>query len=95
MALPSLFRSAQPKQFSFHTRYYNAEKEELENRVKVIKSEIDAEKAQKANGSNIKGKFQRPLTGIRATQQANRNANIRLIAIVAVLFWVAYYLLFS
>ena len=94
MALPSLFRSASPKQFSFHTRYYNAEKEELENRMKVLKSEIEAEKKQKA-GSNIKGQFQRPLTGIRATQQANRHANIRLIVIAVALFWVAYYLLFS
>ena len=36
--LPSFFKTSRHRQFSFKTRYYNAQKEDLDNRVKSAES---------------------------------------------------------
>ncbi len=43
--LPSLFKTPKHKQFELKTRYYNAEKAELDERISKIKKEILSEGA--------------------------------------------------
>ena len=99
MALPSLFKITANKKFEFKTRYYNADREELLERVERAKREVGAGKATDADGnyvSNIKGQMKRyidkPMRPTRA--RAERNSNVRVFVILIILSLIAYYLFF-
>jgi hypothetical protein len=49
MFFRALVKLPKPKRFDFPTRYYDAEKEEFEQRVKEIQAQVDAEK----NGGKV------------------------------------------
>ena len=82
------------KRFNFKPRYYNEQKEELENRVRDIKKEMgveDLEDADKPYVSNIKGQMR---GYIKKNVKQEKQSNIRLVLIIAVLLTAAYFLLF-
>jgi len=90
-----LFHTPKNKQFNFKPRYYDEQKEDLENRINQIKKEMDYSERQineKAYATNIKGRIR---GNIRKSRQANKNSNFRLVIIIAILFLLAYFLFFA
>jgi len=99
MALPSLFKITPNKKFEFKSRYYDADKEELAERVEKAKREVGASKAVDKEGKyvpNIKGQMKhyidKPIRSVRS--RANRSSNYRLFVILIVLSLIAYYFLY-
>jgi hypothetical protein len=94
MAL-KFFHTPKNKQFNFTTRYYDEQKEDLENRINQIKREMgytDEQANEKPYASNIKGRIRE---NIRKSRHANQSSNIRLLIIIAILSLVAYFLFFA
>ncbi|OFX88345.1 MAG: hypothetical protein A2W99_07695 [Bacteroidetes bacterium GWF2_33_16] len=94
MAL-KFFHTPKNRQFSFKPRYYDEQKEELENRIKQIKRDLGQSNGiggEKSYTPNIKGRFR---SNLRRTSDANKNSNIRLIIIIIALALIAYYLFFA
>lgn len=78
--LPSFFKTSRHRQFDFKTRYYNAEKEDLDNRVKLAQT----------NRHNIK--FSNNWQNNKRSNSINQS-NKRVILIVIVLLIVSFILL--
>ena len=87
--LPNFFRTRKNKQFNYMPFYYNQQKEELEERVRRIESELQGKSAGVFKPSIVKGSF-RNLHSTR--KRSNRDSSFRLIIIVIILFALAYYL---
>ncbi|MBN1182980.1 MAG: hypothetical protein JXB49_11875 [Bacteroidales bacterium] len=90
MALPTFFKQNKHKQFNYIPRYYDPQKEELEERIR----QIEAEEGIRPEGYT---------PGIRKGQMRNyyernkhtRNySSIRLLIIAGLLVFIAYYLFF-
>lgn len=82
------------KKFNFKPRYYNEQKEELENRIRKIKREMgvkDLEDSEKPYIPNIKGQM-RGKRGENVEQK--RKSSIRLFVILLILLALVYLLLF-
>ncbi len=99
MALPSLFKIPGYRKFNFKTRYYNADREELMERVEKAKREVGASKAVNNEGKyvqNIKGQMRKQLDSpIRPVRKrAEKISNIRLFMILVILSALAYYLFY-
>ena len=99
MAIPSLFKIPTHRKFNFKTRFYDADKEELMERVEKAKREVGASKAVDDKGNyvqNIKGQMRnnldRPIRPVR--KSAERISNMRLFVILIVLSALAYYLFY-
>jgi len=94
MAL-KFFYTPKNRQFNFKPRYYDEQKEDLENRIEQIRRELgqnDPNNDKKTYSANIKGRMKGTLRRSRDTQQ---KSNIRLILIIIVLSLVAYYVFFK
>ena len=78
--LPSFFKTSRHRQFDFKTRYYNAEKEDLDNRVKL------------AQTNRHSFKFSNNWQNNKRSNSINQS-NKRVILIVIVLLIVSFILL--
>lgn len=89
MRLPSLFKTPKHRRFDFMPRYFDPQKEEMENRVQQIKQEmgVEGDNSTKRRPGGIS--FKRDLS----RSQNSRTRNQRLVIIVIVLSVVAYLLL--
>ena len=78
--LPSFFKTLRHRQFDFKTRYYDAQKEDLENRVK--------------NASNSKThlRFTNHWQHNKRSKETN-NSNKRVVLIVIVLLMISFIIL--
>lgn len=92
MKLPSLFKTPKHKSFNFKTRYYNAEKEAFEDRIRMARSEGNAvsDDAEAAK-DRIRQKFQ----GKRKIKNMpdNRSRILRIVGLLTVLSALFYFLL--
>lgn len=82
------------KQFKFTPRYYDEQKEKLENRIQKIKREMgveDLEDSDKPYVPNIKGQMRGYL---KKNVEQKRKSTIRLVIILIVLFAIVYFLLY-
>lgn len=99
MAIPSLFKIPGYRKFNFKTRYYDADREELMERVEKAKREVGVSKAVNNEGKyvqNIKGQMRKQLDSpIRPVRKrAEKISNIRLFVILVILSALAYYLFY-
>ncbi|MCU0445572.1 MAG: hypothetical protein MUE85_11715 [Microscillaceae bacterium] len=93
MFFRALVKLPKPKRFDFPTRYYNAEKEEFEQRVKDIQSQVDAEKnggklsdyAQSGYASRISGAFRDNRRRAKGTGGLFSNALVMRLVIMGIL----------
>jgi len=91
--MPSFFRLAKNKQFNYLPRYYNEQKEEMKKRKERIAKEIVAEEGRSEEGripimkGQIRSHYRQTAT------KSKRMSSIRLLAILAALLFLAYYLL--
>jgi len=97
MALPSLFKLPPNKIFKFKTRYYDADKEELEDRVERAKRDAGVTGAVNKEGvyvPNIKGQMQHYMKRRPSMQKERNKSNFRMVIIAVILGLIAYYLFF-
>ncbi|MFW5656217.1 MAG: hypothetical protein ACOCXS_00920 [Bacteroidota bacterium] len=96
MAIPRLFKIPRHRQFNYRPIYYNAEKEELQERIKKIEQEYGKKQESKV-GKEYRPSIRRGIMrgNYRQVTKAKRQSNIRLIVILLVLFALAYYIFYS
>ena len=91
MGIPRFFKLPTNKQFNYQPLYYDPKKEERDAREKRIASELGVE-VEKGNKSRItKGSMREYF---QREKKVRKQSNIRLILIAAILFFIAYLLLF-
>jgi hypothetical protein len=87
--LPKFFRTYKNKQFNYMPLYYNQQKEEMEERVRRIESELQGKSTGQYKPGIIKGSFKH-LHSMR--KRSNRVSSFRLILIITILLALAYFL---
>ncbi len=87
--LPKFFRTYKNKQFTFLPRFYDKQKEELEERIKKIEAEVQGQKSDTYTKNIIRGSFRQ---AHRQRSVANRNSLLRLVIIVVILLLLVYLL---
>ena len=93
MGIPRFFKLPGYKRFEYAPRYWDPEEEEREERIRQIKQEMGVELPSGPSRTTIKrGSFRQVRQ--KAKVKASRNANIRLVVILAVLLFLAYLLFF-
>ena len=89
MGIPRFFKLPGHKKFNYNPRYWDPDKEELEERIRQIKQEMGVEVPRDPNRSTIRrGSFR--TASQKAKVKASRTSNIRLLVILAVLLLLAY-----
>ncbi|MBD81261.1 MAG: hypothetical protein CL840_20255 [Crocinitomicaceae bacterium] len=95
---PSFIKLPRNKRFNFKPRYYDAQKEELENRIAIIKAEMKEEESAK-----LRSDYDSELTRYKMAQQWKmgstrktqfNRSNMRVAFIAAILFLFFYYYLY-
>ena len=87
MIINKFFKVPKPKRFEYAPKYYDQQKEELEERIKAIKEQQDTE------GEAAKyrlGKFFQSRRRTSFIQKQKQQSNVRLIVIIIVLFLLIY-----
>ena len=94
MGIPRFFRIPSHRQFNFFPRYFDPDKEELEERIQEAKKKYGLEEKNEDEPyvPHIKGKMR---SYFRQSKKSKKQSNIRLLIIIAALFLLAYYLLMS
>jgi hypothetical protein len=94
MGIPRFIKLPSYKRFEYSPRYWDPEKEAREERIRRIKQEMGIDVPSDPNRTTIKrGSFRQARQ--KAKVRATRGSNIRLVVILAVLFFLAYLLFFS
>jgi hypothetical protein len=94
MGLPRFIKLPGHKQFNYSPRYWDAEKEAREERIRQIKQEMGVEVPSDPNRTTIKrGSFRQARQKIKV--KATRTSNIRLLVILAILFFLAYLIFYK
>lgn len=92
--IPSFVKLPRHKRFNFKTRYYNAEQEELQQRIDVIKAEVEREKSGEYDSQVARFKMEQNWK-MNRTRQGHFNAsNLRIAIIVGILSLIFYYYLY-
>jgi len=89
MRIPSLFKTSQPKGFSFNPRYYDERKERIEKKLRVAKKEIEL---SKNNDTVVKGGLQSAWRQNK-THTERKKSNVRVLFIASILILIFYMLL--
>lgn len=97
MGLPSLFKIPSHKVFDFKTRYYDAAKEEFEQRVERAKRDAGVGNTVNEKGEYIpaiKGQMRRYMGHTYTSKQRN-SSSYRVLIIAAILSAIAYYIFYA
>ena len=93
MGIPRFIKLPGHKQFNYSPRYWDPEKEALDERIRQIKQEMGVDVPSNPNRTTIKrGSFRQVRQKTKV--KASRNSNIRLVVILAILFFLAYLLFY-
>lgn len=83
------FHTPKSRQFNIPYRYYNPEKEEMQNREDRIKMELGIHEKKEWDSKhrpNIRGQFRRAMgTYSKTAEDARKSSNIRLIILIVIL----------
>jgi hypothetical protein len=91
MGVPRFIKLPKYKRFEYSPRYWDPEKEEREERIRQIKQEMGIDVPTDRTRTTIKrGSFRQASRQTKV--KATRSSNIRLLVILAVLFFLAYLL---
>lgn len=88
----SLNRSRKIKPFTFSSRYYDEDKEKIENRRAQIEAEVNGTASIRSVGSayRLRDRWQKN----KNTTNFEKKSNVRLVFIIALLFALCYWLLY-
>jgi len=91
--LPSFFQVRKARQFHYIPRYYDPEKEAIQQRIEQIERELGLKKGEayvpKIKKGQMAGYFR------RKSRYREKASNIRLLIIIAFLFLLTYLILYS
>ncbi|MGD9928692.1 MAG: hypothetical protein AB7U05_01630 [Mangrovibacterium sp.] len=91
------FHTPKSHRFNIPYRYYDPEKEEMENREDRIKRELGIHEKKEWNPNrrpNIRGQFRRAMGGSSKTaEEARKRSNTRLIFLIIILGLAVYLIL--
>ncbi len=90
--LPSFFQARQPRRFHFTPRYYDPEKEALEQRIAMIEQELGLRKGEAYVPLIRKGMMISHFR--RKSRIRERSSNLTLLIILGGLLLMAWYLFF-
>ncbi len=100
MAL-KFFNLPKPRQFDFKPRYWDPDKEDREERVRLIREELGMKGDPSDRGDSgshrpyIRGQFRKAMrNSSRTTPDARRQSNRRLLIIIGILLLIFYFLLY-
>ncbi len=91
MGLPQFFKTAKYNEFTYIPRYYNKKKEAREQRNAEILTELKTNKEKSEYHTLEKGQMR---SYFNERNKAGKSTNIRLVIITAVLFMLAYFLIY-
>ena len=92
MGIPSFFRTPKPKPFNYIPRYYDEQKEDLEERIRNIEIEMGVKKGEAYRPTIRKGQMSNYFR--RKQKRVQKHSNIRLVVIVLILLLISYFLFF-
>ena len=92
-SLPSFFNPGKPRRFHFTPRYYDPEKEDLQQRIAMIEQELGVRKGEAYVPKIRRGQMASYFK--RKSRRRETVSNIRLLIILALLTLLAYILLYS
>ena len=92
MGIPSFFRTPKPKPFNYIPRYYDEQKEDLEERIRNIESEMGVKEGEAYRPQIRKGHMSNYFR--RKQKRVQKQSNIRLVVIILILFLISYFLFF-
>lgn len=92
MAIPSFFRTHKPKPFNYIPRYYDEQKEQLEERIRDIEREMGVKDGKAYRLTIRKGHMGNYFK--RKQRKTQQQSTIRLIIIIIILCLISYYLFF-
>ena len=90
--ISSFFKTRKAKRFDFKARYYDEEKEEMEERYARIRSEL---KGSDAGGGFRRADFKSQWNKRKKTSTFEKKSNLRLVLIFAILCALSYILLYT
>lgn len=91
MNIPRLFKLPQHRKFTYRPFYYDPEKEEREARLRDLKIEAGIKPEGPYKSHLQRGSMR---SYFKRGEVAQKQSNFRLILIIAVLLFVAYFILF-
>jgi hypothetical protein len=90
--LPSFFRIREPRRFNYQPRYYDEQKEDLEQRIRQIEQEMGVDHGEAYIPKIRKGQMGNLYR--RRRKKLQRQSNIRLAIIFIFLILISYLLFF-
>lgn len=84
--IPSFFRERKPIRFDFEPRYYNAKKEQMEKREKLLENSNKAITQEKF-GSNLRANWQKE----NRQSKSNKKINVKILLYVITLSILTYF----
>ncbi len=92
-SLPSFFATAKPRRFHYTPRYYDPEKEALQQRIAQIEQELGLRQGEAYVPKIRRGQMATHFK--RKSKRREKTSNIRLLIILAILFFLSYLLFYS
>ena len=97
MGLFNIFRAPKPQRYNYIPRFYDPDKEDLDNRLKQIEdrkkhTDVESVKSRLESGFMRRSGGYAPDAG-RMRSGSTKRSNMRLILVLAVLIVLAYYFL--
>ena len=93
MALFKFLHTPEPKQYNFVPRYYNAEKEDLLNRLNQTEQSAESNDPEAIKLRISRGFKQKFRQDQKFRKQQRKKSNLRLVITIVVLFFITYLLL--
>ncbi|UCG26932.1 MAG: hypothetical protein JSV24_08105 [Bacteroidales bacterium] len=92
MGIPRFFSTPKPKQFNYIPRYYDEQKEALEERIREIEMEMGVNKGEAYRPRIRRGQMSNYFR--RKQKRVQKQSNIRLVIIILFLLLISYFLFF-
>ncbi len=90
--LPSFFRIGEPKRFNYQPRYYDEQKEDLQQRIRQIEQEMGVDHGEAYVPRIRKGQMGDLFR--RRRKKLQKQSNIRLFVIILILLFISWWLFF-
>jgi phage-related protein len=90
------FHTPKPRGFSIPFRYYDSEKEAMQEREDRIRKELGLEERKDWDPDyrpNIRGQFRRSLKSSKTVKDSKRRSATRLVVLIVILSLIFYFLL--
>ena len=91
MGLPRFFKLARPKSFNYIPVFYDEREEELKDRVEKVAKDMGVEQPADFKPRLTRGTMR---SSMKKSKRTDRYGSVRIIIILAILFLIAYLVIF-